>query len=193
MVYKVVPVGGTDRYGFSPCWLANSNLGLLDLTLAVVQYPIDRFPFKYREQERITSLLRIRNRLEHGHRQHEKGARIVVPGLDFGFVGWASPTWGWTVSDRETDTVTPVGSFRCLELTRFGQGYQDPSTGAPLFQELWSDQVGLVARIDLRLEGDGVGEDGDGIWVLTGRGVRGASDRAGGLHRLAPDPPGERF
>jgi hypothetical protein len=177
MVYCVVPVGGTERHGFSPCWLANSNLGLLDLTLAVVEYPIDRFPYKYREQERITSLLRIQNSYEHGHRLHERGARIVVPGLDYGFVGWASPTCGWTVSDRETDTVTPVGTFRCIELTRFGEGYHDPLTGAPLFQELWSDRVGLVARIDLRRKGDGMWEEGDGIWVLTGSGTRGASAR----------------
>jgi uncharacterized protein len=46
---------------------------LLDLTLAVVQYPIDRFPFKYREQERIISLLRIRERPPDGGDAHGFG------------------------------------------------------------------------------------------------------------------------
>ena len=159
-VYKVAPVEGTDVLRFTPCWLADSNLGLLDLTLSVVRYDLDGYPFDHRTQEQFVSMLRVWNTWEYGCRMHQEGARLVVPGAGSEIVAWGSPTWGWKVTGRDVTAVTRAGDFRCLEITRLGKGYRDPVRGTPLYRELWSEGIGLVARIDRRV-------GGDGIWVLS--------------------------
>lgn len=158
-VYLIEPVGGSLGWNYTPCYLANSVGGLIDLTRSVVNYPLDHIVFRYRCQAELTTMLKIPIPGELRISGNKRSARLMVPNLSSELWGWASSSWGWIVKSRDTSITVPAGTYRCMEIIRFGPGMIDRQTRFYLLKEYWAPRVGLIARIDMR-------PGGEGIWVL---------------------------
>jgi len=159
-VYQVQPIGGTLMDDFATCYLANTSVGLVDLTIVVVSYSLEAYPFKHRRQEELNILVKPWPGWARRHKRSRNDSRLMVPGEYSGIWGWASSSWGWIVSALDMEVEVPAGSFSCTEITRFGNGYLDYKTGEYLYKEYWTPGIGLVARVDRRYRGSG-------IWVLA--------------------------
>ena len=133
-----VEASGRTSLGHLPWYVANSSVGLLDLTA-------------WTDAEE--------GRLEPVYLQRIRSADLVVPAPDSRVKGWwTAQGFGWTVTAVDTLVRVPAGLWRCTELTFWSKRMGDEQ--GVHHREYWTAGIGLVGWIDDR-------PNGEGRWALV--------------------------